>query len=173
MSENLDLYGDLGTEHALQPKESYEEVRLLPKHERSRCSPGPCSPACTSVAPALARSNRGLTLLAGDRAAKEEDGPLRTTGIADPNGRKGGEARDAWYHYRVRIAKAADPFMAERRHRRPCTQAKIASMQNVALKRNISCLYKTAKAELDRKDAEIQRLRQQLAARGGGSRRSK
>lgn len=37
-----------------------------------------------------------------------------------------------------------------------------ARKQNTALKRNISCLWKTAKAEVDRKDASIARLRVQL-----------
>eukprot|EP00041_Stephanoeca_diplocostata_P029521 m.874026 g.874026 ORF g.874026 m.874026 type:complete len:138 (-) comp23573_c0_seq5:3684-4097(-) len=35
----------------------------------------------------------------------------------------------------------------------------VLKTQNAALKRNISCLFKTAKLEMDRKDAEIQRLR--------------
>ncbi|XP_062521739.1 CASP8-associated protein 2-like [Corticium candelabrum] len=40
---------------------------------------------------------------------------------------------------------------------------KVLSEQNVALKKNISCLYKTAKAEIERKDREISELRK----RGG------
>ena len=34
-------------------------------------------------------------------------------------------------------------------------QLQVLAKQNVALKRNISCLYKTAKAELDRKNEDI------------------
>ncbi len=36
------------------------------------------------------------------------------------------------------------------------------SNQVLALKRNISCLYKTAKLEIDRKNAEIKELRDAL-----------
>lgn len=36
------------------------------------------------------------------------------------------------------------------------------STQVLALKRNISCLYKTAKLEIDRKNDEIRRLREEL-----------
>jgi hypothetical protein len=38
----------------------------------------------------------------------------------------------------------------------------VLSNQVLALKRNISCLYKTAKLEIDRKNAEIKDLRGQL-----------
>ncbi|XP_065831233.1 protein bicaudal D-like [Oscarella lobularis] len=37
--------------------------------------------------------------------------------------------------------------------------------QNVALKKNISCLYRTAKLEIERKDNEIRRLNQILEKR--------
>ena len=36
-------------------------------------------------------------------------------------------------------------------------------MQNVALKKNISCLYKTARLEIDRKDSIIKDLRERSA----------
>lgn len=42
--------------------------------------------------------------------------------------------------------------------------------QNLALKRNISCLYKTAKAEIDRKDARLKELRDAPKGRGSGRR---
>ena len=48
-------------------------------------------------------------------------------------------------------------------------QFAVAEAQNLALKRNISCLYKTAKLEIDRKTSEIQRLRAQLADKGGAT----
>ncbi len=35
----------------------------------------------------------------------------------------------------------------------------LLTAQNTALKKNLSCLYKTAKLEIDRKAAEIARLR--------------
>jgi len=43
----------------------------------------------------------------------------------------------------------------------------VLAKQNVALKRNISCLYKTAKAELDRKNEDIKDLRRKLNIPGG------
>eukprot|EP00037_Helgoeca_nana_P034536 m.421931 g.421931 ORF g.421931 m.421931 type:complete len:127 (+) comp35458_c0_seq1:324-704(+) len=47
----------------------------------------------------------------------------------------------------------------------------ILTKQNTALKKNISCLYKTAKLEIDRKDTEIQRLHAQQVSRGQGKTR--
>ena len=44
-------------------------------------------------------------------------------------------------------------------------QNAVLSDQVLALKRNISCLYKTAKLELDRKNEEIKSLRAQLEKR--------
>ncbi len=38
-------------------------------------------------------------------------------------------------------------------------QTQLLTAQNTALKKNISCLYKTAKLEIERKDQEIARLR--------------
>ena len=38
----------------------------------------------------------------------------------------------------------------------------VLEQQNNALKKNISCLFKTAKMEVDRKDKELTRLRVRL-----------
>eukprot|EP01137_Pigoraptor_chileana_P014057 Opistho-2@68254 len=38
----------------------------------------------------------------------------------------------------------------------------LLTQQNVSLKKNISCLYKTAKAEIDRKDEENAEIRKRL-----------
>lgn len=49
-----------------------------------------------------------------------------------------------------------------------CThhQAEVLGTRELALKRNISCLFKTAKLEIERKDREIKRLRGLLASAG-------
>eukprot|EP00050_Salpingoeca_kvevrii_P015049 m.43091 g.43091 ORF g.43091 m.43091 type:complete len:101 (+) comp6134_c0_seq1:137-439(+) len=65
-------------------------------------------------------------------------------------------------------AAEADKALLQKQKQALEQRTAVLSTQCLALKRNISCLYKTAKLEVDRKDAEIHRLREELESLKSG-----